>query len=79
MEIRLLPDIEAYALERVRSGDYLSVEEVVNAAVLQLRDDEHQLSDEDLRAIDEGEADFAACRFMDFKTFAEEMRKQDAP
>jgi predicted transcriptional regulator len=79
MELKLSPATEAYLLDRVRSGDYSTVGELVDAAIQQFRDEELQLSDEESRAIEEGEADFAAGRFMDFKTFAEEFRKQDAP
>ena len=79
MEIKLSPATEAYLLDRVKSGHYSSIDEVVDAAVQQFRDDECQLSEEDLRAIEVGEADFEAGRFMDFKTFAESFLKEDAP
>jgi putative addiction module CopG family antidote len=79
MEVKLVPELEAFVAESVKSGQYLSADDLLNAAVSYLRDQKQELSEEDERAIAEGEEAFANGDYMDFKTFAEELRKKDQP
>jgi hypothetical protein len=43
---------------------------------LQLRNDEHELSQEDLRAIEEAEAEIAAGNYVEFDDFVAEMKRK---
>lgn len=62
--IELSEDVRAFAEERVRAGEYASVEEVANAAVRLLRQRDQRLRD----ARDELQAAFAE---MDRGTYVE--------
>jgi Arc/MetJ-type ribon-helix-helix transcriptional regulator len=76
MDVKLPREIETIINDSVEAGKYASVEELLVAAVLQLRDDEPELSEEDLRAIEEAEAEIAAGNFVDFNEFVAEMKRK---
>lgn len=78
MEIKLSPASEEYLTDRVKSRDYASIDAAVDAIVQQVRDSEHQLTDEDLQAIEEAEAELAAGKGIDFDVFVAEMRKKNS-
>jgi len=76
MEVKLPPEIETFINDSLEAGKYASAEELLVAAVLQLRNDEHEISEEDLRAIEEAEAEIAAGNYVKFDDFVAEMKRK---
>ena len=76
MDVKLPPEIETLINDSVEAGKYASAEELLVAAVLQLRNDEHELSEKDLRAIEEAEAEIAAGNYVEFDDFVAEMKRK---
>jgi len=52
-KIELSEDLQAFAEERVRAGEYASIDDVANAALrlLQQRDEQHRQVRDELRAV----------------------------
>ena len=52
-KIELSEDLQAFAEERVRAGEYASIDDVANAALrlLQQRDEQHRRVRDELRAV----------------------------
>ena len=76
MQINLSPEVEAYILECVKTGGYTSVEDVITAAVLHLRDSAVELPEDVIRELEEADAEIEAGKGIDFETFKAEMDKK---
>ncbi len=70
------PELRKFLDEQVRAGHFPSPEAAIEAAVAQLMVDQAsvELSDEDLEAIAESDAQFDRGEVIDFDTFAAQMR-----
>jgi putative addiction module CopG family antidote len=71
MTISLTPELDRVLNEKLASGKYGSVEELLTAAFRALNEEEETIS-----AIAEGNSDFEAGRFEDWKTSDAEFRKK---
>jgi Arc/MetJ-type ribon-helix-helix transcriptional regulator len=80
MEIVLnKPEVEKFIDEQVRSGNYASAKELVEAAVARFMDDSsNELDDDDMAAIAESEEQIRHGRVRPFKEAAEELRRKYA-
>lgn len=57
MQLQLRPELQKFVEDRVKSGQYASTEEVVEAGIARLMlDPEPTLDEQTLRAIEEGDA-----------------------
>ena len=72
------PEIEQYIEDQVKSGNFSTREAVVEAGILSLMLDgvDHKLTEADVAAIDEADAEYDRGEYVDFDTFAAEMRKK---
>lgn len=72
------PEVERFIDEQVQTGRFSSREAVVEAAVERMMDEreEYALDDEDVAAIIESEEQIDRGEFVEFETFAAEMRKK---
>jgi Arc/MetJ-type ribon-helix-helix transcriptional regulator len=72
------PEVERFIDEQVQTGRFSSREAVVEAAVERMMDEreEFALDDEDVAAIIESEEQIDRGEFVEFETFAAEMRKK---
>jgi Arc/MetJ-type ribon-helix-helix transcriptional regulator len=70
--------LEKFIQEQVKAGYFPSPEAAVEAAVEQMKLDQAglQLTDADIRAINEAETQIDGGESVDFDTFAAEMRKK---
>ena len=74
--MRLRPEIQEFITEKVRSGHFPSAEAVVEDALLRMMDEEIVLTEQDIRAIEESEKEIDRGEYIDFDTFAADMRKR---
>jgi Arc/MetJ-type ribon-helix-helix transcriptional regulator len=70
------PELEKYITDKVRAGEFPSPEAVVEDAIARVMHGDVVLSDEDLAAIREADAQFERGEVVDFDSFAAEMRKK---
>ena len=71
MTISLTPELDRVLNEKLASGKYRSVEEVLTAAFRALNDEEQTIA-----AIAEGDADFEAGRYQDWAAADDEFRNK---
>lgn len=79
MQVQLRkPELERFIDDQVRAGRYTSPEDAVEAAIAQMMVDQTtiHLTDEDMVAIHESEAQIDRGESVEFDTFASEMRKK---
>ena len=79
MQVQLTkPELERYIAEQVQAGHFPSVEAAIEAAVerMMLAGEEFELTDEDVDAINEADDQIGRGEFVEFDTFAAEMRKK---
>jgi len=77
MNLALRPDIQRFIDEQVKSGRFPSPESVVEAAVAEMREDQHvDLDDATIDAINEAEAQADRGEGEEFDSFRERMRKK---
>jgi putative addiction module CopG family antidote len=76
MQVQLRPDVERFIAEQVKAGRFASADAAIEAAVERMMrtDESVELSDEDIEAINEAEAQIDRGEFIDLDTFAAEMR-----
>lgn len=71
------PELQKFVEDKVSEGQFPSAEAVVeNALNLMKHDEEIGLTPEDIEAIEEADAAMDRGEFVDFDTFAAEMRKK---
>jgi Arc/MetJ-type ribon-helix-helix transcriptional regulator len=69
------PEVERFVDQQVRSGVFPSADALVQEAVRRMMNDsDDALSDEDWEAIERADAQIERGEFVDFQTFAAEMR-----
>jgi len=81
MQVELTrPELERFIAEQVEAGHFPSAQAAIEAAIEQmmLTGEQFELADEDVEAINEAEAQIDRGEFVDFDTFAAEMRKRHA-
>jgi Arc/MetJ-type ribon-helix-helix transcriptional regulator len=81
MQVELTrPELERYIAEQVEAGHFPSAQAAIEAAIEQmmLTGKQFELTDEDVEAINEAEDQIDRGEFVDFDTFAAEMRKRHA-
>ena len=79
MQVRLTkPELERFIADQVRAGHFPSSDAAIEAAVEQmmLARADAELTDEDVEAINESEAQFERGETVDFDAFAAAMRKK---
>jgi len=77
MQLQLTrPELEKFITDKVNSGDFPTPQAVVEDALTRMMQDEQSLTDEDIAAIDESEAQLDAGQGIDFDAFASEMHKK---
>ena len=79
MQVKLTkPELESFITEQVKAGHFPSAQAAIEAAVehMMRADNGIALTDEDVDAINEAEAQIDRGEFVDFDTFAAEMRKK---
>jgi Arc/MetJ-type ribon-helix-helix transcriptional regulator len=77
MQFNLKPETQKFIDEQVSAGRFRTSDELVDDAVSRLMsEDEFELDDETVAAIDRAEEEFARGEWVDFDAFALEMRKQ---
>ena len=69
------PALAKFVDEQVRVGNFPDAEAVVEDALTRMMEQE-ELTDEDVKAITEAEAQIDRGEYVDFATFASEMRKK---
>jgi Arc/MetJ-type ribon-helix-helix transcriptional regulator len=79
MEVKFPPEIEAFIAERVESGAYPSVDDMLLAALEQLRLAEHELPEEIVRELEAADAQIEAGDYVEFDELAAAMRKKYGP
>lgn len=71
------PEVERFVAEQVQSGRFPSADAVLEEAVgRMMQEPPEALSDEDRTAIDEADADVERGEYVEFDTFAAEIRRQ---
>lgn len=72
------PELARYVEKQVRSGAFASAEVLVEAAVRRMMADEVDLTltPQEMAELDEQDAEIERGNFVDFDTFAGEMRKR---
>lgn len=72
------PELERFIADQVKAGHFPSSEAAIEAAVEQMMRDraDAELTDEDVDAINESEAQIDRGEFVDFDGFAAAMRKK---
>ena len=81
MQVELTrPELERYIAEQVEAGYFPSAQAAIEAAIEQmmLAGEQFELTDKDVEAINEAEDQIDRGEFVDFDTFAAEMRKRHA-
>jgi Arc/MetJ-type ribon-helix-helix transcriptional regulator len=79
MQVRLdNPRLERFVTEQVEAGNYPSADAAIEAAVerMMLDNQDAALTDEDLDAINQADAEIDRGQFVDFDAFADQMRKK---
>ena len=78
MQVQLTnPDLERFIVEQVEAGKYPSAQAAVEAAVEQMmHGDATDLTDEDVDEINRSEDEIDRGEYVDFDTFAAEMRSK---
>ena len=77
MQVRVTkPEFERFIDSKVKSGHFPSPEAVVEDALSRMMDEEVTLTAEDVSAIAESDAQVERGEFVDFDSFAAEMRKK---
>jgi putative addiction module CopG family antidote len=75
MQITLKPELKVFVEEQVKSGNYPSVDAVVEAALLNIRDG-FELDDETIDAINEGEAQADRGEVIDLDEFRAQWKQR---
>ena len=70
------PELAKFVDEKVKSGDFPSAAAVVENALARMMDDERTLTEQDIRAIDAADEQIDRGEFVEFDSFAAEMRKK---
>ncbi|HEV8608064.1 MAG TPA: type II toxin-antitoxin system ParD family antitoxin [Tepidisphaeraceae bacterium] len=81
MNISLRPELEQFVQEKVQGGTYASPSEVIEDALLRLREQEEgdEISGDELnRLLAEGEADLAGGNVVDAEEVFAELRRRSA-
>lgn len=76
MNISLRPELERFVEKKVRAGEYGSADQVLEAALIRLMDDDDELDHETLAAIEEGEAQLDRGEGMPLSQAFSELRKK---
>lgn len=77
MQLQLTkPHLEKFIADKVEAGEFPSPEAVVEDAVTRMMEQEHSLTDEDVKAINAAEEEIDRGDFVDFDVFAAEMRRK---
>jgi antitoxin ParD1/3/4 len=76
MNISLRPDLERFVEKKVRAGEYGSADQVLEAALIRLMDDDDELDYETLAAIEEGDAQLDRGEGMPLSPAFLELRKK---
>jgi putative addiction module CopG family antidote len=77
MQINLRhPDIEQFIDEQVKTGRFKSADDVVATALARMMDEDIKLSDDDVRALNEADAEIDRGESEEFTEFAARIRKK---
>lgn len=78
MQVQLTkPELAKFVDDKVRAGEFPSAQAVVEDALARMMEEEAEtLTDEDLRAIRTADEEMDRGQYVDYKAFAEEMRKK---
>ena len=76
MNLTLSSDIQQFIDEQVREGRFASAEELIEAAIMDMRDADEELDEETLAAIKEADAQAERGEGMDFDEFRAQMVKK---
>jgi putative addiction module CopG family antidote len=75
LQVKLKPEIEQFVEEQVTAGHYSSVDAMIEAALLEMRD-AYELDDETIAAINEGSEQAESGEGMEFDEFRAFMEKR---
>jgi Arc/MetJ-type ribon-helix-helix transcriptional regulator len=70
------PRLAKFIDDKVRAGEFANAEALVEDAVARVMEEQETLTEEDLREIELSRQEIARGEFVDFDTFATEMRKK---
>ena len=79
MQVQLTrPELERFIADQVNAGHFPSAQAAIEAAIEQmmLAGEEFELTDDDVEAINEAEDQIDRGEFVDFDSFAAELRKR---
>ena len=77
MQVQLTkPELAKFIDEKVKAGEFPSAEAVIENALTRMMEDEETLTEDDLRAIEESEAQIDRGEYVEFDAFAADMRKK---
>ena len=77
MQVQLTkPELEKFISEKVNAGDFPTPQAVVEDALTRMMQDERTLTEDDVTAINESEAQIDRGEFIDFDAFSSQMRKK---